>query len=285
MTRMKDFRDKAANSWRIFVVTVFFLTPSFGFATALYSNVSTETQLAPSLLQKDMRNGAIIQFLYDDSDFRGLIVTCNDRSAMVFRGSRSFAGRPTFGGQDYDQIWLNSSSPATGSTGIIFADFNNDGLQDFYSPNPSGHQLYQCVQGPNGTGFKDVTSDMGLQFTTLADFNKTINGSWGDYDGDSFVDLLLVQADLDRASGSQKLRLLHNDQGAGFSNLAQTWVSVYDLKGRLVKRLHDSVLSEGAHTVHWDGKQSNGRNVSSGLYFVQVSSGEFCSTISVTLTK
>jgi len=62
-------------------------------------------------------------------------------------------------------------------------------------------------------------------------------------------------------------------------------VSVYDLRGRLVKQLQDSVMSEGAHTVHWDGKQSNGASAPSGLFFVQVSSGEFRSTIGVTLTK
>ncbi len=79
--------------------------------------------------------------------------------------------------------------------------------------------MFQYVDTGTELGFKDVTSEMGLQFTVLADFNKTINASWGDYDGDSFVDLLIVQNTVDTEIGSEKLRLLHNDGGTGFSNL------------------------------------------------------------------
>ncbi len=65
----------------------------------------------------------------------------------------------------------------------------------------------------------------------------------------------------------------------------QTGVSVFDLRGRLVKQLHNSPLAEGTHSVHWDGNTAGGAGASSGVYFVRVASDDFRETISITLTK
>jgi hypothetical protein len=47
-------------------------------------------------------------------------------------------------------------------------------------------------------------------------------------------------------------------------------VAVYDLAGRHVKTLADRSFSVGTHSVIWEGKDSAGRGVSSGVYFVLV---------------
>ena len=43
-------------------------------------------------------------------------------------------------------------------------------------------------------------------------------------------------------------------------------ISVFDLNGRLVSTLLDQSIDAGYHSIHWDGVDSNGLNVSAGLY-------------------
>jgi hypothetical protein len=49
-------------------------------------------------------------------------------------------------------------------------------------------------------------------------------------------------------------------------------LSVYNLKGQLVKTLANGQLAAGNHSYTWDGKDQNGVNVSSGIYFYKVES-------------
>jgi len=49
-------------------------------------------------------------------------------------------------------------------------------------------------------------------------------------------------------------------------------LSVYDVAGRLVRRVVDAAQPAGAHKVTWDGCDQAGRRVSSGIYFVRLTS-------------
>ena len=42
---------------------------------------------------------------------------------------------------------------------------------------------------------------------------------------------------------------------------------VYDLRGRVVRKLADGMYSMGSHTWSWDGRDGNGEPVASGVYF------------------
>jgi len=44
-------------------------------------------------------------------------------------------------------------------------------------------------------------------------------------------------------------------------------VKIYNVRGELVKVLRERWLPKGAHSVRWNGDDSGGRNVSSGIYF------------------
>ena len=48
-------------------------------------------------------------------------------------------------------------------------------------------------------------------------------------------------------------------------------ISVYDISGKLVNTLIDYNMGPGYHSVSWDGKDSNGLSVSSGLYVYTLS--------------
>ncbi len=53
----------------------------------------------------------------------------------------------------------------------------------------------------------------------------------------------------------------------------RTRVTVIDVTGRTVAALLDRELPAGRHTVEWNGRNSNGHAVSSGVYFMCVESG------------
>ena len=55
----------------------------------------------------------------------------------------------------------------------------------------------------------------------------------------------------------------------------QVTLQVYDLRGRLVRVLADEVKKAGTYTVFWDGTNSSGRRVASGIYLYRLQAGDF----------
>ncbi len=55
----------------------------------------------------------------------------------------------------------------------------------------------------------------------------------------------------------------------------QVNLEVYDMLGRHVRTLVSGIYSSGQHTQLWDGKDSNGRIVSAGVYVYTIKSGQF----------
>jgi len=62
-------------------------------------------------------------------------------------------------------------------------------------------------------------------------------------------------------------------------------VRIYSIEGRLVKTLKDEFATAGTHEVRWNGKDSNGRSVPSGMYFVKTESGADKSVFKLSLLK
>ncbi len=60
-----------------------------------------------------------------------------------------------------------------------------------------------------------------------------------------------------------------------YSLAAESWVTlaVYDLRGKMIRRLVEENQSPGQHSVHWDGRDDAGRQVSSGIYLYRLSTG------------
>ena len=51
-------------------------------------------------------------------------------------------------------------------------------------------------------------------------------------------------------------------------------VSVYDVSGRLINRLINQNVDAGIHTFRWDGRNQGGQLVTTGVYFLQIRSGD-----------
>jgi flagellar hook assembly protein FlgD len=47
-------------------------------------------------------------------------------------------------------------------------------------------------------------------------------------------------------------------------------LEIYNIKGQLVKTLVNEVLPAGEHSIIWDGRDSSGNRVSSGIYLYKL---------------
>jgi hypothetical protein len=62
-------------------------------------------------------------------------------------------------------------------------------------------------------------------------------------------------------------------------------IAVYDMCGRRLALLADQVYGAGSHKVEWDGKDLQGRNVSSGTYLVRMEAEETVETRKVMVLR
>ncbi len=62
-------------------------------------------------------------------------------------------------------------------------------------------------------------------------------------------------------------------------------LSLYNLKGQKVRTLYQGILNGGEHKLIWDGKDNNGRTVSSGIYFAKIQAGKYTQIRKMMLIK
>ncbi len=69
------------------------------------------------------------------------------------------------------------------------------------------------------------------------------------------------------------------------TNAGNISINIYNIKGEQIKTLVNAVYPVGEHTVVWNGKDNNGKIVSSGVYFYHMLSKEYSSTRKMILMK
>ena len=62
-------------------------------------------------------------------------------------------------------------------------------------------------------------------------------------------------------------------------------LDIYNIKGQKVKHLVSDQLPTGQHSVVWDGRDDNGKSVSSGIYFYKLKTNNFEKTRKMILMK
>ncbi|MBN2830562.1 MAG: T9SS type A sorting domain-containing protein [Candidatus Cloacimonetes bacterium] len=77
------------------------------------------------------------------------------------------------------------------------------------------------------------------------------------------------------------------DTRVSFSVVGQSNVkiSVYDVRGRLVRELTNRVYSEGPHHELWNGLDDNGKSVAGGVYFIRMISADYTAVKKALLLK
>ena len=62
-------------------------------------------------------------------------------------------------------------------------------------------------------------------------------------------------------------------------------VDVFNIRGQKVRNLSSGAMQAGNHTLHWNGRDSHGSSVASGVYFVKIQSGKHSQAVKVMLMK
>jgi hypothetical protein len=62
-------------------------------------------------------------------------------------------------------------------------------------------------------------------------------------------------------------------------------IRLYDVSGRLVRELGSGRFGAGIHSVRWDGRDGEGRPVSSGVYFCRMKTGVYSATSRLVLLR
>ncbi len=65
----------------------------------------------------------------------------------------------------------------------------------------------------------------------------------------------------------------------------QTQLVIYDLLGKQIRTLVNKKQAAGTYNVIWDGKDEQGNDVATGIYFYKMCSGSFTKTRKMTLLK
>ncbi|SMO63493.1 CRTAC1 family protein [Fodinibius sediminis] len=109
---------------------------------------------------------------------------------------------------------LDHIMPQIASVGasVSVADFNNDGLQDFYVTNSARGTSNALYKNLGDGQFEDVAGAMGVAGVNTAETGVSMSSVWADYDNDGYEDLLVVKWG--------KPLLFHNDEGEGFSRVS-----------------------------------------------------------------
>ncbi len=62
-------------------------------------------------------------------------------------------------------------------------------------------------------------------------------------------------------------------------------LTIFDVNGRLVRKLVDGPQEAGPHVALWNGTNDAGRGVSSGHYYARIEAGSFTQKVGITILK
>jgi hypothetical protein len=71
----------------------------------------------------------------------------------------------------------------------------------------------------------------------------------------------------------------------GLPENSRVKLTVYNILGQKVKTLVDEYQSAGYKIIHWNGKNENGEDVSSGIYFYILQAGSYTKTKKMLLLR
>ena len=95
--------------------------------------------------------------------------------------------------------------------------------------------------------------------------------------------IAFLESILDEDTFNKLLPKLHaypNPSNGNVSIEGNGRVKIYDMNGRKIQSLIHGIFDSGYQEIHWDAGE-----LSSGIYFIQMSSRDFIATKKVTLIK
>ena len=228
-----------------------------------------------------------------------------------------------FGGPDVDNVpdvhLLNWQGGLNGSSGMCSGDFNGDGFSDIVSTSgtPSLGRIVEIYLG--GPWFNPVPDAL-LQGWEYYEFGETLAS--GDVNGDGRDELLVSAINypsfhigrvylfegpetwIDLGAGVEPEELQHYP---GWFKLEQNYpnpfnsttsihfeigkpstvnIAIYDLRGQRIKELiAEKEMLPGGYNVSWSGKNQQNKEVSSGIYILELKVDQYQQILKMVLLR
>jgi hypothetical protein len=140
--------------------------------------------------------------------------------------------------------------------------------------------------------FNDENVDDGQTYT----YHITANYECGLESEPSNILVVYIQPTADREAPSIKTTLIGNYPNpfnpttsilfsVDSSSNTPVSISIYNIRGQLVRSLVDDVYASGEHSVVWNGTDNNGTSVGSGIYFYRFTAGDHVQTRKMIMIK
>jgi hypothetical protein len=180
------------------------------------------------------------------------------------------------------------------NTKVYYCNINNDEYDDLIVKDTCIDEVYIYFGGESISTVPDLTIPIE---PTIDGLSYNVGGDIGDINGDGRDDILVNDGGdmrsatvyyMDTSSNEENIQPLISDISnypnpfnptttISFSipNSENVNLSIYNIHGQKVKELASGSFERGKHSLVWDGKSDNGKNVSSGVYFYNLrTSGE-----------
>jgi len=178
-----------------------------------------------------------------------------------------------------DEWWPGSGNPSHYKVALVQADNlwemeKNIGYADNADPFPGStvNRNFSGITSPNSNSYSGTGTSVSLVSISNSGAIMTADITVGTPQGITAYDDLLPG----------KIRPLGNipnpfnpATAIKFEVLEETPVrlEIYNITGQRIKILVDDVFQYGIYTIRWDGKDYDGKNVGSGVYFYKISAG------------
>ncbi|MFH2035978.1 MAG: T9SS type A sorting domain-containing protein [Candidatus Zixiibacteriota bacterium] len=220
------------------------------------------------------------------------------------------------GGPNFDSIPDEIIVPQFENLDLI-GDVNNDTFPDFIaSEDNQNGRAWIYYGGPDFDGINDMKVNYFIAETE--NFGRNVKGL-GDVNGDG-IDDFAIAAIVDDQSVNSGIVFIYagyngtptdineSDDNIILENyyLKQNYpnpfnptttiefeltrksnveLTVYDILGRKVANLINQQMPVGSHTINWYGRNQNGDNVASGIYFYKIKTDQFSDTKKMVLVR
>ncbi len=185
-----------------------------------------------------------------DKDGEDEVLLCIDQHVLVFKNS----------GDGYKLYYLKRNELLNQNSvyySATTADFDNDGYPEIVISMDLEQQFYRRF-----SRIYKLTKTLGVE-----ENNENVN-----------IEFKLFQNYPNPFNPSTTI-------GLEINQVSEVLIKIYNILGKEIKLLLDINLPAGEHTVQWDGKDDEGNILPGGVYFIQMTAGDYRQTIKSVLLK
>jgi parallel beta-helix repeat protein/putative cofactor-binding repeat protein/predicted outer membrane repeat protein len=205
-----------------------------------------------------------------------ILVNCiiwNDTPEEIYFGVDNYPNSITI---SYSDIQGGETGIVTNNNGIVnWLEGNIDADPLFVDPGNGDYHLTEnspCIDAGDPTSPLDPDG-------TIADMGAFYYHQGNDVDDN---EIQVVEFNLSNYPNPFNPTTTINYQLPAVSKVQ---LSIYNIKGQLVKELVNKVLSSGEHSAIWNGRDSNDKRVGSGIYFYKLKAGDYQKVKKMVLVK